>query len=88
MMFRLEDIIAATGAMVIENKTDRKEFSFSTDTRTIKEGEIYLPLKGANFDGENFLTQAMDSGAEGCFITGFAYPEKKKKIVLKQTKKT
>ncbi|MEE3348980.1 MAG: UDP-N-acetylmuramoyl-tripeptide--D-alanyl-D-alanine ligase [Candidatus Gastranaerophilaceae bacterium] len=83
MMFRLEDIIAATGAMVIENKTGRKEFNFSTDTRTIKEGEIYLPLKGANFDGENFLTQACDNGAEGCFITGFAYPDDKAKIVLK-----
>jgi len=39
--------------------------SFSTDTRTIKQGDIYIPLKGENFDGENFIEQAVNSGAIG-----------------------
>lgn len=86
MMFRLEDIIAATEANVIKKDTvdlgsDDLGYSFSTDTRTIKEGEIYLPLKGASFDGENFLEQAIENGAAGCFITGNVYPENAK-IVL------
>jgi len=81
MMFRLEDIIAATGAKVIKNTTDKLgEYSFSTDTRTIEKGQIYLPLKGASFDGENFLSQAIDKGAEGCFITREDYPENAKLV--------
>ena len=45
------------------------EFEISTDTRTIKEGDLYLPLKGANFDGEDFCDNALDAGAAGCFYT-------------------
>lgn len=42
---------------------------FSTDTRTISNGDFYIPLKGANFDGENFIDKAIESGAIGYFTT-------------------
>lgn len=35
----------------------------STDTRTIQEGEIFVALKGDNFDGHNFLDDAFNKGA-------------------------
>ena len=82
MRFNLEEIVTATGAEIIKNNTDIRDFSFSTDTRTIEKGQIYLPLKGASFDGENFLSQAVEKGANGCFITRDEYPENAK-IVLK-----
>ena len=75
MMFSLEEILTATKAKIIKNTTDIALFSFSTDTRTIEKGQLYLPLKGASFDGEQFLTQAINKGAEGCFITQNNYPE-------------
>ncbi len=34
---------------------DNQEFGISTDTRKITPSDIYLPLKGANFDGEQFI---------------------------------
>ena len=82
MKFSLEEIVTATGAKVIKNITDIRDFSFSTDTRTIEKGQLYLPLKGASFDGENFLSQAIEKGAEGCFITKDEYPENAK-VILK-----
>ncbi|MDE6137981.1 MAG: UDP-N-acetylmuramoyl-tripeptide--D-alanyl-D-alanine ligase [Candidatus Gastranaerophilales bacterium] len=55
MMFK-QDLIKASKATVLKDKTDGdKEFSISTDTRTITDKDIYLPLKGANFDGEKFI---------------------------------
>lgn len=70
MKFNLEEILNATGAKIIKNDTKiGDKFTFSTDTRTIKEGEIYLPLKGDNFDGENFIDKALESGAIGYFCT-------------------
>ena len=45
------------------------DISLSTDTRTIKKGDFYLPLKGANFDGEKFISQALEKGAAGAFYT-------------------
>jgi UDP-N-acetylmuramoyl-tripeptide--D-alanyl-D-alanine ligase len=37
----------------------------STDTRTLKPGDIYLALKGESFDGNQFLQQAIQAGAAG-----------------------
>ena len=35
----------------------------------IKKGDLYLPLKGATFDGEDFCDKAIENGAVGCFYT-------------------
>ena len=35
----------------------------STDTRTIKTGDVFVALEGENFDGHNFITQAENQGA-------------------------
>lgn len=70
MMFKREELIEATGAQCLKNDCDNFEgFKISTDTRTIAKGDIYLPLKGANFDGEKFIEQALNSGAVGYFTT-------------------
>ena len=45
------------------------DVKISTDTRTIQKGDFYLPLKGASFDGEKFIEQALEKGAVGAFCT-------------------
>ncbi|MBR4739710.1 MAG: UDP-N-acetylmuramoyl-tripeptide--D-alanyl-D-alanine ligase [Bacteroidales bacterium] len=35
----------------------------NTDTRTIREGQLFLALKGENFDGNAFALQALEAGA-------------------------
>ncbi|PTX51239.1 UDP-N-acetylmuramoyl-tripeptide--D-alanyl-D-alanine ligase [Melghirimyces profundicolus] len=35
----------------------------STDTRTLKENQLYIPLKGERFDGHDFLDAAAEKGA-------------------------
>ena len=79
---KLEEIISASGAQVIKTIETIDNIEISTDTRTIKKGDFYLPLKGANFDGEDFLDKAIESGAIGCFVTRDSYPEKAQ-IILK-----
>ena len=72
MMFSREDLIEGTGATVLKctDIDDNASFNISTDTRTIQKGDIYLPLKGETFDGENFIDKALESGAVGYFTTG------------------
>lgn len=68
MDFTLEEILIATKAKVLkEEKLSEKTFTFSTDTRTIQANQIYLPLKGENFDGEKFIDKAIEVGAIGYF---------------------
>lgn len=70
MMFNKEELIAATGAEILKDKVDTDiKFEISTDTRTIKPGDIYLPLKGASFDGEKFIDKALLAGARAYFTT-------------------
>jgi len=40
----------------------------STDTRTIQGGELFLALKGPNFDGHKFIKAALEKGAVACLV--------------------
>lgn len=40
-----------------------KNPSISTDSRSIKKGDIFFALKGDNFDGNNFVFKAIEQGA-------------------------
>lgn len=45
--------------------------NISTDTRTLKKGDIYLALKGENFDGNKFILEAEKAGASGIIAETF-----------------
>lgn len=40
----------------------------STDTRTIKGGELFVALSGPNFDGHDFINTAIEKGAVACLV--------------------
>ncbi len=42
---------------------DREISSFSINTRTLKMGDLYIAIKGHNFDGHTFINKAIDAGA-------------------------
>ncbi|WP_351189979.1 Mur ligase domain-containing protein, partial [Shewanella sp. TB4-MNA-CIBAN-0142] len=41
----------------------------ATDTRTIKSGDIFLALKGDNFDGHDYIATAMKQGAVAAIVS-------------------
>lgn len=41
----------------------------STDSRLVKKGEFFIALKGANFNGDNFVGEALCKGAVGVITT-------------------
>ena len=42
----------------------------STDTRTLKPGDLFVALQGENFDGHNFIPQAIKQGAIAVILNG------------------
>ncbi|MGB2705325.1 MAG: UDP-N-acetylmuramoyl-tripeptide--D-alanyl-D-alanine ligase [Candidatus Omnitrophota bacterium] len=42
----------------------------STDSRTIKKGEIFLAIKGKKFDGHDFVEKAFEKGARAAIVSG------------------
>jgi UDP-N-acetylmuramoyl-tripeptide--D-alanyl-D-alanine ligase len=60
-MINLKEIINATKGMVVS--TAKTTFSaISIDSRTIKDGELFIALKGDNFDGHDFVNDALKTG--------------------------
>ena len=66
----VKDIVKACDARLLCGDEDTKISSFSKDTRTIKPEDIYVGIKGENFDGNVFCKQALDLGAIGCITDG------------------
>ena len=45
------------------------EFSgVSIDTRTIKKGNLFIPIKGKNYDGHNYIGEALKKGAYASLV--------------------
>ena len=64
-MLKASEIIAATGAV-------REDFAFTgvtTDSRAVQPGELFVALKGGNFDGHDYCAKAVELGAAGVVIS-------------------
>ena len=41
--------------------------SISTDSRSIKKNSLFIAIKGENFDGNDFVEEAITKGAVVCY---------------------
>ena len=49
--------------------TDTEFTGVSTDTRTLKHGDLFVALVGPNFDGHSFVNEAAGKGAVGALVS-------------------
>ena len=47
----------------------------STDTRTITQGDLFIALKGENFDGSKFVADALKAGAVAAVVNAQGYEQ-------------
>ena len=67
-MITLHEVIASTGGKC--EYVGNPEFTgINTDTRTIKRGELFVALKGENFDGHAYTVKAVENGAAGVLVS-------------------
>lgn len=65
---RLKEIAEAISGEIL-SKGSTEEFSNVTiDSRKVSKGDIFIAIKGENFDGHKFIKGAIDSGAKLCII--------------------
>lgn len=70
---------------VSNNGLENKVFSgISIDTRSIKENEIFIAIKGKNFNGHHFIEDAFEKGASVCIIAE-QIPSKPNCIIVENT---
>ena len=65
----LDEIVKAFCGQIISGDRDTKIRGISTDSRTIKPGDLFFALKGGRCDGHQFVLHAMNTGAVGAVIS-------------------
>ena len=63
-----EEIIAITGGTDRGDDNGGSFTSFSIDTRTLESGDLFIALVGPNFDGHEFVPEAVRKGAAAVLI--------------------
>jgi UDP-N-acetylmuramoyl-tripeptide--D-alanyl-D-alanine ligase len=66
-VFKILELLEATKGKLVCRGRDSSFRGISTDSRALKAGEIFIAIKGDNFDGHDFINVAIKKGA-ACII--------------------
>jgi len=67
-VFSANEIATAVKGRLLRGDGSVRAAGVSTDTRTLEAGELFIALKGPNFDGAQFLAQAVEKKAAGVVV--------------------
>jgi UDP-N-acetylmuramoyl-tripeptide--D-alanyl-D-alanine ligase len=67
-LWTLAAVLEATGGQLLVHVGEKSFSEISTDSRTLDRGDLFVALKGEQFDGHQFLEQAVSRGAAGVVV--------------------
>ncbi|MBI4496031.1 MAG: UDP-N-acetylmuramoyl-tripeptide--D-alanyl-D-alanine ligase [Deltaproteobacteria bacterium] len=62
------EIARAVQGEILSGHPDRRAVGAGSDSRQVRPGELFVPLRGPRYDGHDFLPSALASGAAGALI--------------------
>lgn len=65
----VQDLVRATRGVLLWGSPKQAFESISTDSRNLKSGDVFLALRGPNFDGNTFAPTALKEGALGIVVS-------------------
>ncbi|MDO5039030.1 UDP-N-acetylmuramoyl-tripeptide--D-alanyl-D-alanine ligase [Clostridium sp.] len=90
MEMTFEELLKYSEGEIILNNKNKKFNKLSTDTRKIEKDNIFLALKGENFNGNKYVKEAFEKGASIAIVDEVLYNEEEINgivIKVKDTKK-
>jgi len=66
MKFTSEDIADIVHGRLLPAPSNNMVTGISTDSRTLQPDDLFVPLRGPNYDGHDYLRQAVEHGAAAC----------------------
>lgn len=64
----LSQVLLATGGRLASGRTEASFRSICTDTRAIEPGDLFLALVGEQYDGQDYVDEAVKKGAAGIIV--------------------
>ncbi|MCP4252295.1 MAG: UDP-N-acetylmuramoyl-tripeptide--D-alanyl-D-alanine ligase [Candidatus Scalindua sp.] len=65
----ISNVLKAINGELLLGSPESRTTGISTDSRSIKEGELFFALEGENYNGHKFVGQAISNGAVGAVIS-------------------
>lgn len=84
-----KSLVLATNATDPSNKflsKNRSVSGISIDDRTLKNGDLFIAIKGDKFDGHDFIDSAISKGANGVIVSNKKQAIKYNALLVKDTK--
>ena len=72
--FTVDEVLAITGGTLVRRGHGEAAVGVSTDTRRLERGNLFVALRGANFEGHEFLEVAREAGATILLISQHMLP--------------
>lgn len=78
----LSQVLLATHGRFVAGDLNVTFGAISTDTRTLRSGDLFLALSGDRFDGQQFLEDAVKKGAAGLIVSEVPSKDLKVPVVV------
>lgn len=62
-IFSVCGLLEATGGELVKGNPEGRFSGVSIDSRSVKDNDIFIAIKGERFDGHNFVAEAIEKGA-------------------------
>ena len=62
------EIVRACSGVLLRGGSEIVFDGITTDSRDIRKNDLFIPIKGTNFDGHDFIVPALEAGALGSLI--------------------
>ena len=87
-MFKVDELLKATCGRLIHGKLTTTARGISIDSRTINPQDAFIAIKGNNFDGHDFIEEAIKKGASCVIAMSPKITPESKKVTLIEVKDT
>ena len=87
-MFTLDEVLKSTKGKLIGRENKKSIKNISIDSRTIKSGDLFIPIKGPKYDGHDFIPEAIKKDASGILMSNVQCPMSNEGIIIIKVKDT
>jgi UDP-N-acetylmuramoyl-tripeptide--D-alanyl-D-alanine ligase len=74
-VFSIDEVASFTGGEIVSRGNHFSVKGFSIDSRTVRQGDVFIAVKGASLDGHDFIGQALEKGAAAVIAERPLFPK-------------